>query len=99
MAQVFSFSLFIAGHSSRSETAVRNLHSLCERWIPGRYRISVVDVLESPEMAEHSRILATPTLVRQLPLPSLRVVGDLSDQARVALALGLQSSDDVPPAS
>ena len=89
MVTTYSFLLYVAGHTERSRAAQVNLHTLCEARVPGRYRLKVIDVTEQPGVAEEERILATPTVVRVAPLPKQRVIGDLSDHRRTALALGL----------
>ena len=86
----YLLTLYIAGPSVRSERAVANLRGICER-MPGACELTVVDVLERPELAERHRILATPTVIRESPLPRRRIIGDLSDVAAVVLKL------DLPP--
>lgn len=81
--------VYIAGATERSNSAIRNLTSICERLYGSGYEIRVVDVLNDPDAAERQRIVATPTVVRRLPLPSRRVVGDMSDSAAVELHLEL----------
>ncbi|SCK35002.1 circadian clock KaiB family protein [Streptomyces sp. WMMB 322] len=96
MTTSYAFCLYVAGHSERSRAAEANLRALARARLPGGYELEVVDVVARPGLAEEQRILATPTVVRHLPLPELRVIGDLSDPPRVALALGLP---DEPPGS
>ncbi len=86
----YVLTLYIAGPSVRSERAVANLRGICER-LPGRCELTIVDVLERPQLAERDRILATPTVIREFPLPRRRIIGDLSDVATVMLRL------DLPP--
>lgn len=81
--------LYITGKSARSERAIANLRRLCADELAGAYEIEVIDILERPELSESERILATPTLVKALPLPMRRVIGDLSDTAKVLLGLEL----------
>ena len=85
----YRFTLYVAGDSPRSLQAVRNLRRLGDERFSGGYDLAVIDVLTDPERAESARILTTPTLVKDFPLPSRRVTGDLSnlDQVLVALAL------------
>ena len=83
--------LFVTGASPRTATAIANLQRICEQELEGRYEIQIIDVLEFPELAENERILATPTLLKTLPLPLRRVIGDLSDTERVLLGLDVQS--------
>lgn len=80
--------LYVAGMTMRSEQALTNVLKFCEREFRGDYQLSVVDILEEPAAAENERIMATPTLVRELPLPRRRIVGDLTDEA--ALMSGLK---------
>jgi circadian clock protein KaiB len=86
----YVLTLYIAGPSVRSERAVASLRGICER-LPGRCELTIVDVLERPQLAERHRILATPTVIRESPLPRRRIIGDLSDVAAVVLKL------DLPP--
>jgi circadian clock protein KaiB len=83
--------LYIAGLTPRSERAIVNLRRICEEELSNHYEPVIIDVLERPQLAEDERILVTPTLVRPLPLPSRRVVGDLSDTKKVLLELDLLS--------
>lgn len=85
----YRFKLYVAGRSPRSDAAVRNIRRLCRERLGGDCRIEVVDVAERPDVAEAARILSTPTLDKEAPPPLRRVIGDLSDSERLALALGL----------
>lgn len=89
--------LYVAGHTARTRTAIADLRRLCREELDGRYEIQVIDVLEHPELAEAERILATPTLIKQLPLPVRRVIGDLSDSERVLVGLDIQLPDPDEP--
>ena len=82
--------LFIAGHTSSSERAVSSLHRICDSDPDHDFEISVIDVLEQPQLAEEARILATPTLIKELPLPVRRLIGDLSDEEKVLVGLDVQ---------
>ena len=94
----FVLKLYVTGASPRTERAIANLRHICESELAGRYTLAIVDVLEDPEAAERDRVLATPTLVKELPLPLRRVIGDLSDHARVLLALEVRPVGlHVPP--
>ena len=84
--------LYVAGHTARTRQAVRNLQEICEVSLGGLYELVVIDVLDRPQLAENERILATPTLVKELPPPLRRVVGDLSDRDRVLIGLDLAVS-------
>jgi circadian clock protein KaiB len=79
--------LFVTGASSRTGTAIANLRRICEQELEGQYDLEIIDVLEYPDLAEDEKILATPTLIKSLPLPLRRVIGDLSDKEKVLLGL------------
>ncbi len=85
--------LYVTGSSARAETAVANLRRLCEQELANDCELQVIDVLENPQLAEDEKILATPTLVKELPPPLRRVIGDLSDKERVLLGLELRGSN------
>jgi circadian clock protein KaiB len=82
--------LYITGHTSRSERAIANLHRICEGEQGRQCEIVIIDVLEHPQLAEDEKILATPALVKELPLPIRCIIGDLSDKEKVLLGLDLQ---------
>jgi circadian clock protein KaiB len=92
-ANTYLLKLYVTGTSSRTATAIENLQRICEQELHGRYELEIVDVLEHPQAAEDDRILATPTLIKQLPLPLRRVIGDLSDREKVLLGLELRPLD------
>ena len=79
--------LYVTGTSPRAQVAIANLRRICEQELRGQYELEVIDVLEHPEQAEREKILATPTLIKQLPPPLRRVIGDLSDKDKVLLGL------------
>ncbi|MBA3580183.1 MAG: hypothetical protein H0W42_09390 [Gemmatimonadaceae bacterium] len=79
--------LFVTGTSSRTGTAIANLRRICEQELRGQYDLEIIDVLQFPDVAEDEKILATPTLIKSLPLPLRRVIGDLSDKEKVLLGL------------
>lgn len=85
--------LYVAGDTARSRQAMANLERICAELLGGRARCATVDVLDSPELADAERILTTPTLIRESPIPRRRVTGDLSDVKRVLSALGFNSID------
>jgi circadian clock protein KaiB len=84
--------LYVAGQSPKSVAAFGNLKRLCEERLPGRYRIEVIDLLKNPRLAREDQILAIPTVVRRLPLPPRRIIGDLSDTERVLAGLDLRQA-------
>jgi circadian clock protein KaiB len=81
--------LYVTGKTPRSERAIANLHQLCKEALEGRYELSIIDVLEHPQLAENEKIIATPTLIKELPPPLRRVIGDLSDKEKVLLGLDI----------
>jgi circadian clock protein KaiB len=87
-AETWDLRLYVTGQSPNSIRAIENLRRACEEHVPGRYRIQVVDLLENPRLAAEDQILAVPTVVRKLPVPIRKIVGDLSDTDR--LLVGLQ---------
>jgi circadian clock protein KaiB len=89
----FELRLYVAGQTSRSLTAFANLKKICDEHLAGRYRIEVVDLIKNPQLAQGDQILAIPTLVRKLPEPIKKIIGDLSDTLRVLVGL------DIRPAS
>jgi circadian clock protein KaiB len=89
--------LFVTSASSRTATAIANLRRICEQELEGQYDLEIIDVLEHPDLAEDEKILATPTLIKSLPLPLRRVIGDLSNTEKVLLGLEVrpqQRADD-----
>lgn len=82
--------LFVAGETAKSKRAIANLKVLCEEHLKGRYRIEVVDILESPHLARGNQIVAVPTLEIQLPQEVRKIIGDLSNTDRVLVGLALQ---------
>lgn len=81
--------LYVTGKTARAERAIASLSRFCEHELAGQYRIEVIDVLDQPQLAEQENILATPTLVKHMPPPVRRVIGDLSDPDKVLLGLDL----------
>lgn len=91
--------LYIAGSSTRSERAISHIEQIREGWTQGRVDITIVDVLQNPAAAETARIIATPTLVRELPEPERRIIGDLSDVSTVLRILNIRlvnGEDEAP---
>jgi circadian clock protein KaiB len=82
--------LYVAGQSPKSLTAFANLKQLCEEHLAGRYELDIIDLVENPSLARSDDIVAIPTLVRRLPLPLRKVIGDLSDTERVLVGLRLR---------
>jgi circadian clock protein KaiB len=82
--------LYVAGQSAKSLAAFANLKKICEQYLPGRYDIEVVDLLKNPQLAAGDQIIAIPTLVRKLPEPIRKIVGDLSNSQRTLVGLQLR---------
>jgi circadian clock protein KaiB len=88
--ETFQLVLYVTGQSARSQRAIDNLRRTCEEHLAGRYTIEVVDLLQNPRLAAEDQILAVPTLVRRLPPPLRKIVGDLSDEERLLVGLNLR---------
>jgi circadian clock protein KaiB len=82
--------LYIAGQTPKSVTALANLKKICEEHMHGQYRIEIIDLMENPQLARKDQIVAIPTLVRELPQPLRRIIGDLSNTQKVLVGLDLQ---------
>jgi len=89
-SDTFVLRLYIAGQTPNSMAAVANLKKICEENLAGRYQIQVIDLLENPKLARGDQILAIPTLVRKLPEPVRKIIGDLSNTERVLVGLDLR---------
>jgi len=85
----FQLRLYVTGKTPKSERAIANLKRICERDLSGLYELRIIDVLENPQLAEDEKILATPTLIKDLPPPLKRIIGDLSNSEKVLLGLDL----------
>lgn len=90
LPEVWNLRLYIAGQSPKSIAAMTNLRRICEEHMPGTYKIEVVDLLRHPQLAAGDQILAIPTLVRKLPEPVRKIVGDLSNTERALVGLQLR---------
>ena len=85
--------LFVTGNTYRSIKAVENIRRICEEHLKGRYGLEVIDLYQQPELAISEQLLAAPTLIKAEPLPVRRMVGDMADESRVLLGLGLASTN------
>ena len=92
-AQVWKLRLYVAGQTPKSMRAFANLKALCEEHLKGSYRVEVIDLLEHPQLARGDQIIAIPTLVRKLPPPVRKVIGDLSSTDRVLVGLDVRQAD------
>jgi circadian clock protein KaiB len=88
--EFYQLRLYVAGFTARSQAALRNLEAICETHLRGQFQIEVVDLLVSPQLARGDQIFAVPTLVRQLPPPVKKIIGDLSNIERVLVGLDLR---------
>lgn len=87
----YMLKLYVTGDTPRTDRAISNLKELCEENFPNNYKIIIVDVLKQPELAEKEKIIVTPTLIKEFPLPQVRIIGDLSDLNTVLMGLGISS--------
>ena len=87
---VYRLRLYVAGQTPKSVLAFRNLKRICEEHLQGRYEIEIIDLVENPQLAAGDQILAVPTLVRRLPEPIKKIIGDLSNTERVLVGLDLR---------
>ena len=91
--RVYQLRLYVAGQTPKSIRAFANLKTLCEEHLKGRYQIEVIDLLEHPQLARGDQIVAIPTLVRRLPPPVRKIIGDLADTVRVLVGLDVRQAD------
>ena len=85
--------LYIAGQTPKSVAALKNLKRICEEYMPGTYELKVIDLLKQPQLARGDQIVAVPTVVKNLPVPIRKLIGDLSDTERVLVGLDLHRTD------
>lgn len=88
-AEVYKLRLYVAGQTPKSVAALANLKKICEEHLAGQYRLEVIDLVEKPQLAAGDQILAIPTLVRSIPAPLKRIIGDLSNTERVLVGLDI----------
>jgi circadian clock protein KaiB len=91
-AGFFELRLYVAGQTPKSLKALANLNKICGEYLRGRYRLHVIDLMEKPQLAQGDQILAIPTLVRKLPQPMRKIIGDLSDTERVLVGLDVRQN-------
>jgi circadian clock protein KaiB len=85
----FVLRLYVSGMTPRSRAAIDNIHQLCEKHLAGRYDLAIIDIYQQPDLAKDGQVIAAPTLVKTLPTPLRRVIGDMADPGRVMMALGI----------
>ena len=86
----YQLRLFVTGTTPRSARAIQNIRAICEEYLQGRYDLEVVDIYQHPEHAKAEQIVVTPTLVKRLPVPVRKLIGDLSDTGRVLIGLDIE---------
>ena len=89
-AETWELRLYVAGQTPKSLAALANLKRICEEYLDGHYQIEVIDLLQNPQLAREDQILAIPTLVRKLPEPLRKIIGDLSNKERVLVGLDVR---------
>jgi circadian clock protein KaiB len=87
--KIWELRLYVAGETNKSVTALKNLRKYCETHLKGRYKIEVIDLLVKPQLAEGDQIFAIPTLVRKVPEPIRKIIGDLSNEEKVLVGLNI----------
>ncbi|MEO8855206.1 MAG: circadian clock protein KaiB [Ginsengibacter sp.] len=87
--KLWELKLYVAGNTPKSLTALNNLKKYCEEYLHGQYKIEVVDLLKKPQLAEGDQIFAVPTLVKKVPEPMRKIIGDLSDKEKVLVGLNI----------
>ena len=92
-AERYELRLYIAGTTAASSKSVENLRGICEEYLKGRYELTVIDVFQQPVLAKDEQIIAVPTLIKKLPAPLRRIVGDLSNEHRVLVGLDLKPKE------
>jgi circadian clock protein KaiB len=91
--EIYELRLYVAGQTSRSLAAIANLRNMCEQNLKGKYRIEVIDLMVTPQLAKGDQIVAVPTLVRKLPQPIKKIIGDLSNEEKVLVGLDIKPRD------
>lgn len=87
--EIWDLKLYVAGKTEKSVTALDNLRKYCDEFLEGKYRLEVIDLLKKPQLAEGDQIFAVPTLVRKVPQPMRKIIGDLSDKEKVLVGLNI----------
>lgn len=87
--QTYVFRLYVAQNSFKSIQAVKNIKSICEEYLKGRYELEIIDIYENPERLEQEQIFAVPTLIKELPPPLQRLIGDMTDKEKVKICLSI----------
>ena len=93
----YVLTLYVAGMRPRSQRAIENIRRLCEEHLAGRYELQIIDIYQQPALAEDAQIVAAPTLVKKLPPPLRQIIGDMSDDGRVLVAMGIKMPENPEP--
>lgn len=88
--EIWQLQLYVAGHTPKSITAFANLKKICEEYLKGQYKIEIIDLLENPHLAKQDQIVVLPTLVRKLPPPLKKIIGDLSNKEKLLVGLNFE---------
>jgi circadian clock protein KaiB len=96
-AEHYVLRLYVTGMTTRSARAVKNLQAICNEYLEGRYDLEVIDIYQQPVLTRGEQIIAAPTLIKKLPLPMRRIIGDMSNRDRVLLGLDLVHAPDPAP--
>ena len=91
----FIFKLYITGYTEVSKQAIENIRRIGEEKLPGNYELAIIDILQNQSLVKENEILVTPTLVKELPKPSVRIVGNLSDKNKILEELGLEPHTNI----
>jgi len=86
----YLFRLYVSGSSPRSALAITNVRRICDQYLPGHYELEVIDIYQQPAQTKAAQVIAVPTLIKEVPLPSQRFVGDMSDTERIVIGLSLR---------
>jgi len=89
MEETWELKLYVAGNTPKSLTALKNLKQYCEKHLKGKYKLEVIDLLKKPQLAEGDQIFAVPTLVKKVPVPIRKIIGDLSNEDKVLVGLNI----------
>ena len=90
----FALKLYVTGQTTKSKRAIANLQQICDEELNGQYTMVVIDILDRPQLAENEKILATPTLIREVPQPLRRIIGDLSNTEKVLMGLDIETVNE-----
>jgi circadian clock protein KaiB len=92
--QIYVLRLYVAGMTSKSQEAIRNITGLCEKHLKDRYELEVIDIYQQPELAKGEELIATPTLIKKLPVPLRKFIGTMTNEQKILVGLDLQSKKD-----